>query len=934
MQKIYVLALVSIISFGAFSQGSIVGTVKDVKTGEAIIGANVVIQGTTIGSATDVEGNFLINNVKEGTYTIVVSYVTYKTNTIPDVVVGTAKRVTLDIPLAEDVAELSEVVVTATRQTDTDFDLLRSIKESKVVVVGITAEQISKSLDRDASQVLRRVPGVTIRGDQFVQVRGLSERYNPVMLHNAYAPSVETDVRSFSFQTLPSSQLERMLVFKSPSADLPGDFGGGVVKVFTKSIPEENSVIVDYSTQVRLGTTFSDFFHQQRDPYHFTAFNTGYYDIPEGIPADIAKVSPQASDVAGKQFKNLWKEQQGMAIPDQRVGITFNRKFNIGKVQVGNIIALNYSNAFSTFDVQRGDFFTTNNQSGQIFSFNDKQYNQQVRAGLLFNWAFRFNPNHTIEFKNLYNQTSNDQFVNRNGSVFESGSLQRRGSFDKAYRGIYSGQLLGTHELFNKKTVIEWVISYNNSNRQQPDYKRYRQDLDPATGANPLIYVPQAVSPDFLGRFFSTMTETGTSGGFSVRQLFNSADPLKSPEIKAGIFFEDKSREFKARNIGYEKGVNFDNIGNLNNTLTSLPIERFLAPENINFLNKIQLAENTQGRDSYSASNRLLAYYLMGSLPLGNFKIDAGVRVEDNLQQLNSFDFSSNRVTVSNPITRVLPSANVSYNFSKKMLVRVAYGETLNRPEFRELAPFSYFDFNYNFLYFGNPSLRTAKIQNVDVRWEYYPSSGEVITFGGFYKNFKDPIEAIVDPGSPGGGVKNILFQNADFANVYGLELEIKKSLNGLTGSGFLNKINFMLNATLITSTIQLPDALSLQQEKNRPLQGQAPYVINTGIFYSDDAKGWQINLLHNVVGKNIAFVGNDNYASVYLMPRNVVDIVINKRITDRFSLKGGISDILNQPVLLLQDGNGDSNWDSSKDNTIQGYKPGQVFSFGLSYRF
>ncbi len=224
MRLIYSFLFV-FVSFHALSQGSIAGKVKDAKTGEALIGANVVIQGTTIGAATDVDGAFEIPSVKEGTYTLQVSYVTYKVHVISDVVVETAKRVTLgDIILKEDASELQEVVVTVGRQTDTDFELIRSIKDSKVVVVGITAEQISKTLDRDAAQVLRRVPGITIKDDQFIISRGLAERYNPVMLHNTYAPSVETDVRSFSFATIPSNQLDRILVYKSPAADLPGRF--------------------------------------------------------------------------------------------------------------------------------------------------------------------------------------------------------------------------------------------------------------------------------------------------------------------------------------------------------------------------------------------------------------------------------------------------------------------------------------------------------------------------------------------------------------------------------------------------------------------------------------------------------------------------------------------------------------------------------------
>ncbi len=930
MRTLYLpLLFILFFSSRALSQGTISGKVTDSKTQEGVIGANVVIQGTTQGSATDLEGNFTILNVKEGTYTLVISSVTYKTHTVPGVIVETAKKISIDISLSEDVSELDEVVVQGKRHTDTDFELVRAIKESKVVVVGITAEQIGKSLDRDAAQVLRRVPGVTIRGDQFVQIRGLSERYNPVMLHNTYAPSVETDVRSFSFATIPSSQLDKMLVFKSPSADMPGDFAGGIVKIFTRSIPEENSFIIDYSTQVRLGTTFSDYNSQQKGPANFTGFNTGFYDLPDGFPADVSKVGREALPSVGQSLKNLWAVNKSVAIPDQRLTLNSNKKFNWGKVEVGNITALSYSNAYTIFDVERNDYTTTpGGTPDQNFGFKDRQYNQLIRTGLLFNWAFKFNANNIIEFKNLYNQSSSDQYVDRIGAGFSQG--QKNGAFDKLYRGIYSGQLMGTHQLFNGRTSVEWVAGYNDSYRTQPDYKRFLSNQD-GTSGNYAVRIPNTVTPNQLGRFYSNLNESGYSGGASVKQRFDFGNnPMKAPELKAGFFFENKTRTFAARNIGYTLAS-----GTLNPSLAFAPVEVLFQPQNINNTDGIQIGELTYKKDSYSASNNLMAYYLMASIPMGGkFKLDAGARVENNLQKLDSYDdFAQKPVNVNNQVSRLLPSANLSYNFTDKMLVRTAYGETLNRPEFRELSPFSFFDFNFNFLYFGNPNLKTAKIQNVDLRWEFYPSSGELITIGGFYKNFNDPIESVVDLNSPGGGVKNVTFGNADNAKTYGVEVEVKKSLNGLTSSKFLNNINVLVNATFVKSIVKLPASLSGGREPERPLQGQAPYVFNAGLFYTSQATGWQVNLLYNVVGKNIAFVGNNNYPDVYLMPRNVVDITFNKRISERFNLRGGITDILNQPLQFLQDANGDGNHEDGTDSRIQSFKPGQVFSIGFTYR-
>jgi hypothetical protein len=186
--------ILSVFSFAATAQnGTIAGKVVDVQSQEAIIGANVVIQGTSVGAATDLDGNFTISNVKPGTYAIVVSFVTYKTQTITDVVVESGKKTTLGISLAEDVAELEAVVVEAKREIATDVTLLSAIKEAKLVVSGISAEQITKLPDRDAAQIAQRVPGITIADNRFVVVRGIPQRYNQVMFNGSLGPSTETN---------------------------------------------------------------------------------------------------------------------------------------------------------------------------------------------------------------------------------------------------------------------------------------------------------------------------------------------------------------------------------------------------------------------------------------------------------------------------------------------------------------------------------------------------------------------------------------------------------------------------------------------------------------------------------------------------------------------------------------------------------------------
>ena len=912
--------------------GTIKGTIKDAKTGESIIGASAVIEGTTNGAVTDVNGYFTIPKVQAGTYNIIISYISYKTIKLENIQVAADKVTLINTALETNQTELTEIVITAQRSTQTEVAVISEIKSAQMVVSGISAQQISRSLDRDAAQVVRRVPGVTIIGDRFINIRGLSERYNPVLLHNVFAPSMETDSKSFAFDIIPSSQLDRMLVFKSPSAELPGEFAGGVVKIFTKSIPEQTSLVLDYSTAYRVGNTFNDFYQSDRNSSYWTSFNTGYYDLPNSFPNNVG--SGDQALQAGRSLPNIWSAQKVTAIPDQRLSLTYTYRGKIGNVTIGNVTALSYSNARSTFNVSRQDFNTANAQTGQasiIYDRFDDQYNQSIRAGALHNWAFRFNPNHTIEFKNLFNQNSNGRYTNRDEFNRENGTVQNNHSFDQQYRGLYSGQLVGKHK-FSENTTVDWVTGYGYSYRDQPDYRRYRSDLDQTNGTVN-IFVPSAISPDFLGRFYSTMRENSYTGTVIITQIIPFKNkPDFSPTVSGGVFFEYKDRSFNARNFGYLGNSNFDI------SKTTLPIEELLRSENINNNGGLNFREQSLPSSSYDATNQLLAYYANINIPLSKkFNLITGVRFEDNLQQLQSADVGGAPVTVKNPILRALPSANVTYNFTDKMLIRGAYGITLNRPEFRELAPFSFYDFDLNVVIKGEPFLKTPLIHNADLRWEYYPTPAEQISFAVFYKNFLNPIEQIFQPGSGSGGAKTFQFANAASAYSVGAEIEIRKSLAGLTKSAFLDDLGVLLNAAVIKSEINL-GSVSSGQLDNRPLQGQSPYVINTGLSYNNVKSNWQVNILYNVIGKRIFAVGYTNrdgveaYPNAWEMPRNVIDISFSKRIGERLTVKGGISDLLNQENLILMDGNLDRIFDRRADQNFQRFKPGQLFSLGFTY--
>jgi len=347
-QTVKILFFLTVILFQLRGQtGTIQGVILDQKLNEPLIGATVRVLQTEMGGVTDIDGFFSVEKVPVGTYTLEISYLSFRTETLTGIPVEKDKITQIKHSMVEQSAVLSEVIVTADKTRNNEVAILTEIKASMQVVSGISEQQIKKSMDGNAAQVVRRVPGITIVADRFINIRGLNSRYNNVMLHNVFTPSMETDIKSFSFDIIPAGQIERLLVFKSPSADLPGEFAGGLVKIFTKGIPEKSGLSVEYSIGFRQGTTFNDFYQPELGKNYWTGFNSGYSNLPSKFPASINDVinNPIELELAGKSLKNNWVASPTQAVPDQKINLTNNIRTRLGSIQIGNITALTYQNS-------------------------------------------------------------------------------------------------------------------------------------------------------------------------------------------------------------------------------------------------------------------------------------------------------------------------------------------------------------------------------------------------------------------------------------------------------------------------------------------------------------------------------------------------------------------------------------------------------------
>jgi outer membrane receptor protein involved in Fe transport len=526
----------------------------------------------------------------------------------------------------------------------------------------------------------------------------------------------------------------------------------------------------------------------------------------------------------------------------------------------------------------------------------------------------------------LFSQQARNQQVTRTAAG-DNGIVNRR-SYLQGYQGrtTYTTQLAGTHKAADEKTSFDWVGGYGYSARDEPDLRRLAYQITPGTDNTPEIQTALVtagqIDANNAGRLYQKLSEHSFTLNANVKRTVDVAS--RKVEIGAGTYLEYRRRAFRARVFGYSlnpnglQGLRNEDVGNI------------FSPQNIGS-DGFRLDEDLSPTYRYAARNELGAFYLSLNIPFTDkLKLVTGARYEHNLQYLETGGLNGLPLTQNVPTNFVLPSANLSYNFNATNLLRASYGRSLNRPEFREAAPFFYYDFDFNVLNYGalylNPTtpLKVATIDNFDLRYEWYPTPGELVHIGAFYKNFTNPIENVV-PQSP---VLAYTFANAPSAYAYGVELDLKKNL------GFVNdrlkNLSLVFNASLIKSQVTLGDGFVSWNSK-RALQGQSPYVFNGGLYFNTPDNSWQVTALYNVFGPRILFAGSDQYADVVELPRHTIDLSLTKTISHNLSLNAGVQDLLNQRVNLVQDYARDGKYTAS-DPSLAGYRRGTYYTVGLRF--
>jgi TonB-dependent receptor len=905
------------------------GRITDSSTGEPLIGAAIVVEGEQIAAISDLDGYFVLSGLVPGkTYNIQVSYIGSKTAYLQGIKASNEAQ-PMEIKLEPDTQALSGATVTGFKRTDSELSMVQGIKNSDLVVSGISAQEIARSQDSDAGQVIRRIPGISLIEDKFVMVRGLSQRYNNVWINGGVAPSSEADSRAFSFDIIPSSQLENLEIIKTPSPEYPADYSGGFISITTKDIPARNSSEIMLGSGWNTTSTFQNFLHGKASGTDWLGFDDGMRNLDGGISAKLNTHS-MGVDILNNGFDNDWKVRESTPLGDIRASASFARRWDASNGTFGLTAALNYTSSCRKFENMANNLFgvydTKKDRSTYLRFSTDDQYNKNVRAGALLNLSYlTLDGNTKIQFKNILNQLGNSRYTWREGVSAQS-DQQHSAEYYYSSRTTYNAQLTGKHILGDNG--LDWSLSYSFAGKNVPDRKMYL--LDDSAEAGTI----QIANGNDIQRQWTRLHEHIMSLSVNDEQKLKLGD--WNPTLKIGAYSEYRNREYLTRDLMYswDPGSN-----TLPSDFRKMDITELLSNSEYFGPDKLYIIDEPHMRNNYDGKDYLAAGYVAAIMPFGKFSIHAGVRYEWNRMVLtnNTKDNEKSPFDHKYSTSDLFPSINMTYRFNEKHQVRLSYGHSINRPEFREVSPSVFYDFDLASNVQGNTELDPCYIYNGDIRYEFYPSRGETISVALFYKYFDSPIEWTYTV--TGGTDLVYSFLNAKSASSKGIEMDFKKSLDFIG----LRNFSIALNGSIIDSDVKFPKG---SKEENRPMQGQSPYLVNAGIFYHNDRIALDCAVLYNRIGKRIIGVGRaegsttDNESlrvpDSYEMPRNVIDLSASKHFSKHFGLKLAIRDLLAEDVnykqfakVHLADGTR-----KKVEELTRRYKPGTTFLLSLIYKF
>ncbi|MEM1127049.1 MAG: TonB-dependent receptor [Bacteroidota bacterium] len=958
------LGTLSIPSASFAQTGTIAGTIVDAENGETIIGANVLVAGTTFGAATDIDGNFSIPSLQPGTYTINATYIGYNPITIQNVDVVAGETTRLEFAMTSDAVAMEELVVEARALQNTEASLLRDRQKSAAVSDAISAEAISRSGAGDAAAAMTKVTGASVVGGKYVYIRGLGDRYATTTLNGSTLPSADPDRKAFQLDLFPSALLDNIVTLKTFTPDKPGDFSGGLVDVSTKTFPD--AFTLQFSTSItydELASGASNFLTYAGGNQDWLGFDDGTRALPDLLDGhDPTQQLPTQQDLRDVQrdvtnedrasraqtlndFANAFN---GVMTPTQDTApVNYSFSGAIGGqsaflgMPLGYTGSLSYGRSFSFYDdgvfsrwqlvggsVDDVDDLTSEAYFGpnpdldvisradplEQSQFSNARGTEETNWGASGTLALRPSPNNELSLTVLRTQSGISQAAQLSGFRDQNDAatfVTRALGYQE--RSLQTYQLGGEHYL--NPITVEWKASYGRNTQEEPDLRYFSStsNIQQTVAGLDTTYGLGGGNAPPPQRFFRDLEEDNIGLKLDVSVPFRQWNNL-SAKLKVGGAFDDAGRIFRQRRFVYEEGRSVDFRDFEGDTDAYFSPDNFGVQDTLNvgditaFDAGLYIIENSPPRANYDADRTVAAGYVMLELPVtSKLKLIGGARLETTQITNESFDDTladSLRIGELDQ-TDLLPSLNAVYALNEQMNLRAAATRTLARPTFRELAPFQSFDFVGGDILEGNPLLDRTLITNLDLRWEWFIRPGELLAFSAFYKDFDQPIERVLRTVGEG---RFVSFQNVDQARVYGVELEARKRLDAFTSNPVLSRISLGGNFSLVESVVDIPAeemiiirASDPDASDTRSLEGQSPYLLNLSADYQNVESGTSIGIFYNIFGDRLLAVTEGATPDVFEKARGDLDLTISQDLPANLRVKLTAKNLLGADMREIQ---------------------------------
>ena len=945
MKKILFFTFSNLILFTqlTFSQFGITGTVIDGDFNEPLPFANILVKETGEGTTSDFDGKYTLE-LESGTYTLVFSFVGYETKQITSIEVGITDFTILDVVLNSAAQGLEEVIITVDARQNTESSVLEIQRKSASLLDGISAQTFKKIGANDIASAVKSVPGVSVQGGKYIYVRGLGDRYSKSILNGVDIPGLDPDRNTIQMDLFPTQMLSNVLVIKSARADLPADFTGGVIDIITKELPTKEEFSISFSTAFNPDMHFNkNFLSYQGGQTDFLGFDDGtrQNNIANSFLGNVFDPRFNSNNDGLALINKVAQQFDSQMAPinttsglNFSAGMTYGNQFNFeNNHALGILGSISYRSEQSLYENAQDNIYNYSPlKSDYEFEENRIQNGtiggENIIASALFGITYKtLNSKYKINGLHIQNGESTS---GRFRQLTRFSDFIDFNKYNIAYteRSISNAMVNGLHNLNENGLKLEWTLSGTLAKVHDKDVRNTTfQDEEG------IFSFQENTEPK---RIWRTLDENNLVAkvDFTKRLTLGGKEGL----LKYGVFASQKVRDFSIAQYSvsstYTSVQDWANYSGDPNQLFAL--SNLIGPNKpegtyINPQTTIRQDANT-----FNAKQQNSAGYLSHEFSwTPQWKSILGLRFEKYQVFYSGENSQLGQVYENQEIiskNNFFPSINLIYSINENQNLRLAYSLTTARPSFKEASIAEIYDPLSNLFFIGNINIQPTYIDNFDIRFESFEKNAQLFAFSAFYKKLSDPIEV----GFVAASTSNYKPLNLENANVYGLELEVRKELN--TWFKRLNHLNLIFNGSYIISAEKYSeDELKLRQlglregqqiGDSRPLQGQSPYLINAGLDYNNTEKGLQAGVYFNVQGKTLEVVGDGFYPDVYTMPFHSLNFNAVKQIKKNRSFTFRVSNLLNDTRESLFQGYG------GKDEYFTFRHLGRTFSLGYSIIF